>query len=207
MRPSVIITRHRATFLSLSLSFSPWPPSRRREYRRSRNNTVDSNTRAKYRANFPFAPAPATPFFLARENSPILLAATRKRKTEGCNHVLGFVEVGPEGRGGESAFGATLIGRALILMYAVPPRGFSGPVKSRKGAGVEGRKEKRGGEETRAWRERERERKADGRRQPSFLRSRHIVVARSQQPIVYRELSPFPFCGHTHTHTYTHIYI
>lgn len=32
------------------------------------------------------------------------------------------------------------------------------------------------------------------------MRSRHIVVARSQQPIVYRELSPFPFCGHTYIH-------
>ncbi|KAL2720433.1 hypothetical protein V1478_010699 [Vespula squamosa] len=72
------------------------------------------------------------------------------------------------------AFGAALIGRALIFMYAVLSRGFSGTLKSRRTVREE--EKPKGGEEER----------------------------RKQKSYCLQAASPFPFCGHIYTNMATH---
>lgn len=91
-------------------------------------------------------------------------------------------------------FRATLIGRALILMYAVPPRGFSGPVKSRKGA--EERKES--AEEKK--RERRRRGKQTGEGSPLSCAAGTLSSPVANSLLSTGSSPPFPFCGHTYIH-------
>lgn len=91
-------------------------------------------------------------------------------------------------------FRATLIGRALILMYAVPPRGFSGPVQSRKGA--EERKES--AEEKK--RERRRRGKQTGEGSPLSCAAGTLSSPVANSLLSTGSSPPFPFAA-------THIYI